>query len=287
MATELRFFFANRNNQRPIHSQRFDRCSACRSQSDNAETFPAEMVGPDSAPWMVERDFLSALWVYCTLPGSLPQRTGDTGQRQVIYPGHSAGNHGDYMIDMEGRFLPFLRQSTVFTSPSRPFYNGVSQGSGNMSHTGQILPLRGFISASGGITPCPLGAQSQKSQKLGQIDQTFGLVPLRRSEFFAAILSIEEILQALINPSWQGETVDIIRHFELKNDMLGHIFLVGASGPGKASPEIYSTLIPSPRPINHTGTDGHSPALLRALPVAGLPLETWLYFIIVILRIAR
>lgn len=139
MAAELRFFCANRDNQWPIHSQRFDCRSARHRQPDNLESLPAKVVGPGLMPWMVKRNF----------------------------------------------------------------------------------PLPGFIPARGGITPCPLGAQPQQSQKLGQIDQAFGLTPFRQGEFFTAILSIEQILQALINPSWQGEAVDIVRHFELERQIGG------------------------------------------------------------------
>lgn len=63
------------------------------------------------------------------------------------------------------------------------------------------------------VLPSSLGPKSQQGQQLGEIDETLSFGPFRSRERFSSVLAVQQLLQAVVHPLRQSESVKIGWHF--------------------------------------------------------------------------
>lgn len=102
-----------------IESKHVDGGSSGRRDASDLGPGPAEVVIPSLAPRVKERLSLKRRWVAPALPGTFPQRTVDTGEREIGESGFSPCSKRSDVINVKGRGLPETRQAAVFTAAFR------------------------------------------------------------------------------------------------------------------------------------------------------------------------
>lgn len=67
-----------------------------------------------------------------------------------------------------------------------------------------------------------LGAEAEKAEEFGDVDEGFGLLAFLGGEGLAAVLEVEQMLEAGIDRGGQAEFREVIRHFEADLDGAAH-----------------------------------------------------------------
>jgi hypothetical protein len=69
---------------------------------------------------------------------------------------------------------------------------------------------------------CPLRAESQEREHLGERNKPFRLVSLGRRERLPLILAVQQFLQAGIDTVGEAETLHPVRHLQLESHDMRH-----------------------------------------------------------------
>jgi hypothetical protein len=109
------FFVSDGQNQGAIQLQGRYRGPPRRCQSDEPNALPPKMLLPNICAGIIKRYFSATLWINGDAPRSLAQRTRDTGQREVALDRRATRDARIHVIEVKGRLLACLSQTTVFT----------------------------------------------------------------------------------------------------------------------------------------------------------------------------
>ncbi|HEY0553819.1 MAG TPA: hypothetical protein VGG20_06095 [Thermoanaerobaculia bacterium] len=67
-----------------------------------------------------------------------------------------------------------------------------------------------------------MGTQLQEGQEIGQVDETFGFPPFVQGQLLASVLTIEQTVQAFVNPARELEAFQILGELEFEENLLRH-----------------------------------------------------------------
>jgi hypothetical protein len=118
MTPERRLLFPDSEDQRSVHLQSRDRSPSGGCQPNKGDTIPAEVLSPVVASGIEEGRVPAALRISRRLSGRLSERARHAREREVFNLCLAGCRDRHDMVDMEGRFLTFLRQPTVLAAPT-------------------------------------------------------------------------------------------------------------------------------------------------------------------------
>lgn len=114
------------------------------------------------------------------------------------------------MVDVEGGFLPSLRQSAILAAIFRALDDAVPERKTDVHTPRCLLPTETF------------GTHLQERQEFCQIDQPLGFAAFRIGQRLASVLSIQQFLKPHMYSIRHVETGKVVGYFDFKFDGLAH-----------------------------------------------------------------
>ncbi len=133
MASTFRLFFADCQNQGPVHVQRSDCRSTSRCQTNSANSIPLHVIVPAISTRIEEWCLLIGIRICSSLACAFFERTRDARQCEVLKDGCPASRDRLDVIDVEGCFLSELQQATVFASIPSSLNGLAGEGNGDVT----------------------------------------------------------------------------------------------------------------------------------------------------------
>jgi len=123
MATVQPLLFADGHDEEAVHSQQINLGPAMGRNPKDSITSPRKVLVPRLITRVKQEGFNSGEWINRAAACAFAQGAGNAGESQVFQLGFATRYYWNDVVGMKSRLLPFLGQSTVFATVSRPLDN--------------------------------------------------------------------------------------------------------------------------------------------------------------------